>query len=217
MSNDNWILILFASVAALFIFAVLVEVPRQRRKAWRAALELASRRGWERVMPEDAPQGWALLRDALAVSGIERDRRVRVLHFTVGSGKSKQHWTALQVDLAAEPPRLAIRQENFFTRLAERLGMKDLKTGDAAFDRRYRLESSDPLFVHALLPEWRQALDSAWSQKLSRAALTVNRRTIAFERQGMPSGKILAEIEPLLPVMLDLADVLEAYTESRQR
>jgi len=204
-------------VGSIMLYLVLVAIPRQRRATWEAALGLAARRGWKLVTPGEMPQGMALWRTALAVSGRERDRRVRLTSFVVGSGKSQQTWTALQADLETEPPSLSIREENVFTRMAEKLGKGDLKTGDVAFDQRFRLGAGDPLLVHVLLPEWRRALEQAWPARRSGAALTVSGRKVSFEALGAPTPKLLVALEPLFPLLLDLADYLEAFVESQRK
>lgn len=218
-------------IAIFVIFGLMAMLaPRQLRAAWTAAFAFAKRRRWTLVAPGEMPTGLALIRTPLTVSGRERDRRLRLRSYSVGSGKHQQHWLALEVDLEIESPPVRIREENFFSRLAEKVGQTDFKTGDAAFDERFRLSEPDPTVVNhpsdplapthevvrAFLPEWRKAMMAAWPKKTPGATLACYGRHIAFERLVGPTAKAIAAMDPMVDIVLDLADYLEAYSTARR-
>ncbi|MGH2683836.1 MAG: hypothetical protein ACRDJP_00025 [Actinomycetota bacterium] len=79
-------------------------------------------------------------------------------------------YTCAVTQVAATTPTVVVGREGFFSRIARAIGFEDVEVGDEAFDRAFKVRSSDPAFVRALfhpdMRAWLLSLDGRWSFEL---------------------------------------------------
>lgn len=87
--------------------------------------------------------------------GILRQRPVELFQhsYTVSTGKSSHHvfHTCSAVDCPPHWPEVRLAPEGVLHRLGEKLGFRDIKIEDDAFNARWRVTSADPDFAQLLL------------------------------------------------------------------
>lgn len=145
------------------------------------------------------------------VEGEAQGRRVRFWSFTTGSGKHRQHWVAAGI----EPRALGafsfdLQPQGMLTKLGEMFGAKEARTGDAAFDARWFLQTNTPeALAAALVPEIRARLDEAFAAG-ARGHFRTEGGWVCYAELGtFGDVRRLARLEGALPLLRDLADVAE--------
>ena len=143
---------LFLTFLAAF-FGLMIFL--SRRQTGRANDSLAGAASRLNLTLNRKPPVLGLFESIATVAGPYRGRNVRFFNYTTGSGKSRTSWSAVAATCSGGAPfSLELATENFLTRLGEKLGMQDIKTGDPAFDQTFVVQSSDPNYAAAaLLPE----------------------------------------------------------------
>lgn len=200
-------LVVFVGIIALAVWASRRE--HQRRMQNLAAL--ASRLGLEHKT--SAAAWWS---DEHVVEGRRDGRLVRFWSYTTGSGKSRRHWIAVGV-----APRRAgnfefrFEPQGIAARLAEWFGAKEVTVGDAAFDAAWFIRTNAPDVLRAaLVPAIRERLMAA---RVAGATETFKLADgiVFYARQGRFADPVAVEqLESLLPVLQDLADVAEVGADA---
>lgn len=97
------------------------------------------------------------------VSGFARDLPVRLIEhsYTIHTGKSNHtvYHTAAVVDAPGAWPAVTLTPETMFSKIGKALGMKDIEVEDPAFNKMWKVASTDENFALALLtPEVQKSL-----------------------------------------------------------
>ncbi|HEX9782401.1 MAG TPA: hypothetical protein VGA56_06660 [Opitutaceae bacterium] len=196
----------FVTVFALVILAVV----RQQKRARENLSKLADRLGFQVIEPE---KRGIFNRSATRLSGVFRGRNLQVYAYSTGSGKNQTQWCALATPVR-NPAGLTVRisRENIFTRVGRKLGIDDVETGDAAFDKAYYVKSNQPDFIRvALIPEVRQRIASAWESG-ARGTLSADAGEVKYAEVGNFSNeKVCTRFGELIEVVCDLGEVVEAF------
>lgn len=81
----------------------------------------------------------------IQLNGSFNQSAISVYTKVVGSGKNKYVLTITDITLPSSftLPKFTVYKENFFTKIGELFGSKDIKTGDEQFDKLYRLKADD--------------------------------------------------------------------------
>jgi len=193
---------------------VVVAVVLGRRQAEKAKENLAALAGELGLQLEEKPPVLGFIPRVAAVAGPHRGRTVHIHSYTTGSGKHRQTWRA--VAISCDNPHGLILQlgtQNFLTALGVKFGMQDVKVGDAGFDERFVLKTSDPEFVRAaLLPEIRTGLLANWSTRAMGANVRLEARQLLYSELGSFSDPtVTARMKALLEPLYGLAAVAEVY------
>lgn len=147
------------------------------------------------------------------VTGVIREKPVRVYTFTTGSGKNQTTWSA-----AAVTPRatggltFSLSRQGLGTKLLEIFGSKEIKVGDEAFDKKWFIQTNAPDFMAiGLLPELQQkisAFEGKWELK---------RNEVIYTERGSFNSRDRCERWPdAVDAACDLADAAEVYAQQKQ-
>jgi hypothetical protein len=109
-------------------------------------------------------------------------------HYTTGSGKSRQTHNHAVVSFPVPPtwPKLDAYPENFFHKIGELFGSKDIKVDDEAFNKRFRVTGPNEDFVLLLLSPEVQTQMLAWDKQLT---LAVGSGRLCVVRGSHPSAE----------------------------
>jgi hypothetical protein len=78
----------------------------------------------------------------LDLAGNRNGNNIHIVNEIEGVGKSRRTITKMFLTTSKKTlPEFVLSKENFLTRAGEKLGIKDIKTGDAGFDKVFRLTS----------------------------------------------------------------------------
>lgn len=199
--------VLVAVVLFGVIFGGILRLGLSQRKKTRERLtQLAAR---QRLALEEKKE--PLGGRSFAVAGVRDGRRVRFWSYVTGGSKSQQHWVVVGVE-----PRQSggltfnLQGQGWGTKLAEFFGAKEIQVGDPAFDEKWFVRTNRPeTFGAALLPEIRAKL-TALRDGGARGVFRMEDGFVAYVQQGfLMNEKTLALLERVLPVLFDLADVVE--------
>ena len=86
-----------------------------------------------------------------SLSGKIKDMDVQVYEHIVGSGKSQQIFTTIQLTPSPFDFEFRIGKEHFFSKTGKLLGMKDIEMGDEEFDKIFLLKSKEEDKFRAVL------------------------------------------------------------------
>jgi len=142
--------------------------------------------------------------------GIIRGKKVRIYNYTTGTGKSKTTWSAVAVTPALHSKlTFALTHQGIGTKLLEVFGAKEIKVGDAAFDRDWFIRTNDPgFFSAALLVEMQQKIQANKGRwKLADG------QVIYSERGSFTDVGRTARFDSVVDVACDLADIAEVYAQ----
>lgn len=159
--GDNWIILLF--IAAGILFTVMSWYAAEKRR--KALAEFAHANGFEfKSAPGDIHEKY----EAFSPFGSGRNRRsANLIHgqrgeirwemfdyrYTTGSGKNKTTHR-VGVIVAKVPlmlPRLRIRPEHIFDKLAAAVGFDDIDFESAEFSRKYHVKGDDRKTAYDLI------------------------------------------------------------------
>ena len=117
----------------------------KRADAWQAAARLAGGRF--------EPGGGSLFRPVPAkiVARLRGDLQVWVDHYTVSTGKSSSTFTRIVAWAPGAKIEIKLRKQGVVASLGTALGLGDLELGDAGFDARYAVRTSDDEMARAWL------------------------------------------------------------------
>ena len=91
----------------------------------------------------------------LVISGVHNKMPMRMFdyEYTVSSGNNRQthRFTCALLTIPAACPSLQLGHENFFTRLGDHLGLRDVELEYDEFNRRFRVKCNDQKFAFSLL------------------------------------------------------------------
>ncbi|HYC70822.1 MAG TPA: hypothetical protein VEB66_06420 [Opitutaceae bacterium] len=146
-----------------------------------------------------------------SVHGAVQGRPVRFWSYTTGSGKSQQTWAAVGVTpRQASGLEFRLSRQGFATKVQEFFGSKEITVGDAEFDRAWFVRTNRPEFLAAaLVPEIRAKLVAAHRAGGDGSFRLERGEVVYAERGSVGSARVVARLEAVLPVLLDLADVAE--------
>jgi hypothetical protein len=206
------ILLMVAGAMVFFAGFVWLAVKQQRRAV--ANLQALAHRLGLHCVGRDS-----LFSAAPQVQGTWQGRPVRFWNFSTGSGKSRQNWSAV----AVQPRKtgavtLELRRQGLATKVMEFFGASEVEVGDAAFDRAWFIQASHPVAVRAaLVPEIRQRL-TALDVQSRDGSYKLERGWMQFSIRGeFSNAALIARLEARLPVLADLADVVEVAADAPAR
>ncbi len=145
-------------------------------------------------------------------------RQVRFWTYSTGTGKSRRQWIAAGVETpAAGEVAFELRRQGVLTRVSELFGAKEIRVGEARFDAEWFITTNRPVeFAAALLPEIQQKL-SALRAAGAPGVFTRRDGWVCYVEQGAFSNDAaLARLEASLPVIVDLADVVDVCAAPRR-
>lgn len=125
--------------------------------------------------------------------------------YTTGAGKSRQvhNNTVVSIRCPAAWPELTLAPENFFHRIGEMFGAKDLKVEDENFNKRWRVKASNEDFaILVLSPEvqaWSMNLPTTTRIYIGAGALIVNHPAQLNAKQVAASMRHAVELWKLIP------------------
>jgi hypothetical protein len=138
---DNVIgIIITLLIIAPFIFIMIWAFRYQKKiyaRGWEMMIALMNSNGVNitSLLPPDR-------RVKMDLAGNWNGNNIRIVNEIVGAGKSRRVITKMVLTLTSKTvPDFVLSKENFLTRAGEKLGIKDIKTGDTAFDKVFRLTS----------------------------------------------------------------------------
>jgi len=197
-------LLFFGGIALVFggiIWAAVV----QHRKMAANLQQLADRLGLDYVGKKNS---WT---KSPALLGTWQGRALRFWTYSTGSGKSRQTWSAVGIQpRKTGAVQLELRRQGFVTSVMEFFGSKEIQVGDPQFDRNWFIRTNRPEVVRAaLVPEIRHKLD-ALDTGMRDNGYKLDGGWMQFAIQGaFADAKLIARLEARLPVLADLADVVE--------
>jgi hypothetical protein len=127
------LLLIFSPFAAIIYFAITYQ-RKMFTKAWVNVQDLFTK--YQIRLQTQIPQKTSVL---LQLQGEGKEGKFHVFNVVIGSGKSRQIITKITVQLTKKLPDFEFYRENIFTKIGETFGIKDVKTGDAEFDKVYRI------------------------------------------------------------------------------
>lgn len=155
------------AAGAAVVLAIIVGHRAMTRDSQRLAM-FARLRGWRRV---DDPRALARRFDIFpfgaglggtvvnALEGPHRFHDCATFTYAVGQ-PAPQFYQVTLVELGVKVPGFQLLPEDFLAGLSKLVGGQDIKVGDAAFDKRWRIIATDPEYVREVFsPELRARLD----------------------------------------------------------
>jgi hypothetical protein len=192
--------VVFIAIAGLAMWGAFL----QSRKAMANLQALAQRLGFE-YRAQDR-----------TVTGHVDGRVASFYKFTTGSGKSTQTWRAV----AVYPEKTGsltfnLHRQGLLTKVEALFGAHEATVGDAAFDRAWFLQTSDPEFLGAaLVPEVREKLMAALAAGGQSISFRLEKGMVRYAELGSFSSEpACARLERMLPVLTDLAAVAEVAAD----
>ena len=201
----------FIGFTVFIVGAALLLGRRQARRASENLTELARALG---LRCAQRPPVLGFLPALPTVDGERGGRAVRFFTYTTGSGKSRQTWQACGV--RCENPQgltFQLGTQNALSRLGTLLGMQDVQVGDAAFDQRFVVKTSDPEFLRAaLLPEVRTSLLECWGSRATGAHVKLAGNEVVYaENGGFAEVAVIERMKAVVEPLLALAALPEVY------
>lgn len=190
------------AVAGLVILAAVGQ--HRRTRANLAAL--AERLGLQLVVAKKA-FGFTESR----VEGRWQGRDVRFWTYSTGSGKSRRDWVVAGVATpAGGEVAFELRTQGMLTKISEFFGAKEIQVGNPRFDAEWFVTTNRPAeFAAALLPEIQEKI-SALHAAGAKGTYTRKEGWVCYVEQGtFSSDAAIARLEGALPVLADLADVVD--------
>lgn len=144
-------------------------------------------------------------------SGMYAGRRGRMFSYATGAGKSRTTWAA--VELLVGPSsglELELTRQHLGSKVAEWLGAREIKVGDAAFDERWFIKTNRVDYMTAaLLPEFRLRIDELAARGGRSMKLEIKAGRAIYSEQGFFSAPVRSRMVAALPVLADLATLAE--------
>lgn len=153
-----------------------------------------------------------VFRRPVEVEGELSGFRILIRKYTSGSGKNQTTYTESVVSFRKPLPfRFNLSLESFFTRIGKSLGLRDIPTGDAAFDGHFHLRGSDPEKVRlALFPEIRERLLVWQREHGARGSFEARGPSIRYFEQGTVSKPAdIRRFEEVTRILVQLAEILD--------
>lgn len=200
-----WPVLMFGGFA-IFMMVIFRMAAIASRKALENVKHLADRLRL-RVTENKPVLGFQRSPEAM---GIIRGKKVRIYNYTTGTGKSKTTWSAVAVTPALHSKlTFALTHQGIGTKLLEVFGAREIKVGDAAFDRDWFIRTNDPgFFSAALLVEMQQKIQANKGRwKLADG------QVIYSERGSFTDVGRTARFDSVVDVACDLADIAEVYAQ----
>ncbi len=206
--NDVSILLLIFGFWGLVVGGAVVLAVRFSRKANAMVRRLATELGLSVREPEPL---WGVFPRQLQVEGEREGKATRIVRFTTGSGKHRQHWFALAVRPRVRG-RLEFRlsPEGFGNTLRGLFGYKEIKLGDPRFDAAWYVETNQEEFLReALVPELRERLQHLRSEGLKGRFETHDNEVRYVERGALGSDAQRRRVVLAADMVSTLAEVVE--------
>lgn len=156
-------------------------------------------------------QGADSLFSSLSLVGRKEGRSLRFWTFSTGSGKSRQSWVAVGLEVRPLGEfTFDLRPQGVLTKLSALFGAREAVIGDPAFDQRWFLRTNNPdALAAALVPEIRERLDEAYAAG-ARGYFRTEQGWVCYAETGtFSSDAKCARLESLIPLLRDLTDVAE--------
>jgi len=197
-----------------FVLMLGVAVLLGRRQAKRARENLAALARDLGLQLDEKPPVLGVFAQTPTLSGDHGGRALRFFTYSTGSGKNRQTWQACGV--RCENPQgltFQLGTQNALSRLGILLGMQDVQVGDAAFDARFVVKTSDADFLRAaLLPEVRAALLRCWASRATGAHVKLAGNEVVYAENGsFADTAVVARMKAVVEPLLALAALPEVY------
>lgn len=189
-----------------FIAAMIALGLWERRRAIANLTALASRLGLQRVATKKA-FGFVEQR----VAGSWQRRQVRFWTYSTGSGKSRKQWIVAGV-LAPGGHEVVfeLRRQGVLTKISEFFGTKEIQVGNPKFDAEWFITTNRPTeFAAGLLPEIQEKLSARHAAGAKGNYAGKEGWVCYTEQASFSSSAAVARLEGALPVLADLADVVD--------
>jgi hypothetical protein len=189
-------LLIFTPFVLILIWAFRYQ-KKVYSRGWDLAIGLMDSHGANitSLLPKDK-------RVKLNLSGNWKGNNIQIVNEMEGVGKSRRMITKMFLATSKKTlPDFVLSKENFLTRAGEKLGIKDLKTGDAEFDKRFRLTSE--FEEQAVLDYFDDSLIGKLKQneKLFFGEMISKSGTISVVIHSLPGHK---SIQPFFKNMFEL-------------
>ncbi len=196
----------------LFVIGTIVVVVRAGRKSGENLRRLAVELGL--TLREQAPVLGIFPRRP-EISGEREGKATRVVHFTTGSGKNRQHWIALAVRPRVRGAlEFRLSPEGFANTVRGLFGYKEIKVGDERFDAAWYVETNQAEFLRAaLVPELRERLMQLRQEGLKGRFETHEGEVRYVERGALGSDAQRRRFLLAADMTSTLAEVVEVAAE----
>lgn len=198
--------LLISVVVLVVVGLVIVAAVGQQRRAKANLTALAERLGLQLVM---AKKAFGLTE--ARVEGRWQGRDVRFWTYSTGSGKSRREWVVAGVDT----PRggdvaFELRTQGMLTKISEFFGAKEIQVGNPRFDAEWFISTNRPTELGAaLLPEIQEKISALHAAGAKGTYVRKESWVCYVEQDTFSSEAAIARLEGALPVLADLADVVD--------
>ena len=149
------------NVVGLAIAIAMIVAFRNRKRAQETWRSFALRHGFEHLPPGPpslfSERAAVAFRDPGEVQGKFHDLPFLLQVAIEGTGKNRSVLTIMSVEIQDCPAGLTIYHENVFLKITKLFGARDVKTGDAEFDKAFVVKGSEPADVSAWLTQPRRS------------------------------------------------------------
>jgi len=150
------------------------------------------------------------------MEGEEHGVRLKLDTYTISTGKSSQTFTRVTATASGVPADLFVTQEGLGAKIAKAFGGQDVDSGDAAFDKAYRVRGPEDVCLSKLVPEARAALLTSAAKNVTK----IEKGQLTLVRSGLLSdaiqlGEMLdAAVAILRPFATIPSDVVESLARN---
>jgi hypothetical protein len=154
----------------------------------------------------------AAVRHPMKIEGMASGKPVLIQHYTVGSGKNRT--TYHECALTIQNPSgfdLTLSAENTLSKVGKSLGMKEVETGNRAFDDAFLIRTKQmDLAKVALFPEIQEKL-LAWHQHYPRhGTIKCEGNRLRYYQAGtIDKSEKTPVIREVLPILTLLAEIID--------
>lgn len=174
----------------------------------RLGLEMS---GGNRTYPKVTLLWW--IKKPVMVIGRIGGHFVLIKHFNVG--KSTYHGYSMV--LRNDPKmRIVIQAKGITSRLAFYIGLKRVDTGDALFDSKITIHSSNPTLASVIFstPEIKKSILETWKNEKPSNRVEINKGSISYNRSGgLSDEKKVNHMAAMVRNAAMLADALDAVAD----
>lgn len=211
----NTLLLLFLVVPSALAAGIVIVLLMNPSKGDRAMARLAMMLGmpWmggQRIPPEKGL--FSFRHKPVFILDVWHGRELNIYHFTRGAERMRTAWVALDVPVKVSPElRMSFTAVGWITQASLQPGLKSVQTGDASFDNRFSVRSSDAdLALSVLSPALRESFVRSWSGHDVRGVLSVREGRIHYEEAGpLTSGLPLRRMVAMVALCHALAESLD--------
>lgn len=214
-------IVLFAGLVEVIVIAALI-----RRKKIQAQApcdfyqQLASSLGLKVLGGDPLVPSIKFLRFLTKPFRVEGERKgctLQIYSYSERHGKSSTTYTTCRV-LTPNPRGLTFTfaREGAVARLGKLLGMKDVSTGDTAFDEFFVVKCSDEEFIRkAMIDSVKQQFYVLWKEHAAKGAVRLDKQSFAYTETGrIKSEQDSRRFEAAAELMCSLGGVVQFYNRA---